>query len=181
VKIVIAKASVTAVTPIMEKHGKGKEAELVPGVAVTLAGQVPPELLNEFNARLLPALFEKDIPTLPEVGEIAWIPQYENAAFTIHGLKFSSADVKKIIFAALPGYLLDFKCTVKVTNPGDELSGKLNGLLRHEVKVRLEKMTQKVLDPDEGEEEDPQGELIEGKLTKDGQPLKPLMPAIDLH
>lgn len=167
-KIVITKATVSAVKPLMETI----DGAQIPSTALVLKGQVPPDTLDEFAARLKPALFENDIPAIPQLGKIEWLPEYEHANFTIDGLKFTDAEMSEVVLTALPGYLVELKCKVTVTNPSEEMRGKLNGLLAHEVKVRLEKMTQKVLDADDDDEDKDDAQL---SLGTDGKPIKPLM------
>lgn len=172
-KIVISKATVKAITLLTERHGE----ELVSAKSLTLKAQVPPEVLDEFNAKLRLALFADDIPAFPELGVVELKTEYEGADFTIHGIKCSGAELSKIAFAAMPGYFVDLALTVKVTDYDEEKGGKIDNLLRREVKVTIAKAVQKRIDEGDGGEErdDGQPTLPGVPPTTDGKPITPLL------
>jgi len=146
-KIVISKALVAAVTNIAEIHGE----VIVPANALKLEGAVPVDILDEFSTALKGMLFKDDIPRIPEIGMMQWHTEYENASMAIGGMKFNNVEVSKITFSPEPGFYVSLVLTVKV-HADEERAGKLAALLKHTVKVTLEKMTQKAIQ----EVEDPE-------------------------
>jgi hypothetical protein len=150
-KFKITDAVCNAVTSHAEKDGE----EHVPGgKSLTLQAQVAPKTLAELSPKLAEMFFEDEIPVVPELGWIAWEPEYENAVFTIKAadadedvepMLFTKAGVKKIFFRLRAGFLADLKCTVKVS-ANTEQNGQLDMLLRQAVEFTIKKATQVRID-----------------------------------
>jgi hypothetical protein len=164
VKISVNDALVTATTPIAENHG---QEEIVHGISMRFECQVPPRALQQLS-RKLPKMFfaEDDIPTEPNLGEAKWRLEYENAHVFVNGQEFHGVDVKKITVEARAGFLVDLGFSLKIMCD-DEARGKLTGLLKHEVKVVIEKATQKrIEDPAEDGEDGTKGNGKQGALPE---------------
>lgn len=187
-KLVLPNAEVVSVTNGKEYHGE----EIVPCHDVKLRAQCSAEILEEFKEGLGKRCHNKEgIPLDPEIGPMAWLPQYENATMKISTLSFVKTELKKIFITAAAGNLVDIELVARV-KCDDDKAGRLGHLVGLEKTATFEKMTQKEINTEEGEGEGEEGEDQEGlpgvegkkgqsKVPSDLQPLLPDKPKATAH
>jgi hypothetical protein len=160
---------VVSVTNGKEYHGE----EIVPCHDVKLRAQCPAEILEEFKEGLGKRCFDKNgIPFDPEIGPMAWLPQYEGATMKISTLSFIKVELKKIFLSAIPGNLVDVELIARV-KCDDDKAGRLAHLVGLEKTATFEKMTQKEIstEEEEGEDDEANGNGKQGNLK-----ITPLLP-----
>jgi hypothetical protein len=162
-KLLLAIANITAVTPLMLKMGTGDDATQVPATSITFRGEVEPTLLDELRPGLSDFFFSKQsdnsprVPLLPElVGALGWKTEYESGLLALdlsaledldfddENLAIPGVEVKGITFEPQANGMCDFKMNAIVKSE-PKLRGKLNGLLRHTLRATFSKLTQKPL------------------------------------
>lgn len=172
-KLVLPNAEVVSVTNGKEYHGEA----IVPCHDVKLRAQCPADILEEFKEGLGKRCFDKNgIPLDPEIGPMGWIPQYENSTMKISTLSFVKAEIKKIFLTAMPGNLVDVELIARV-KCDDDKAGRLGHLVGLEKTATFEKLTQKEIPTDDGEDGEGKGNGKQGEIPE----IKPLRPDLTTH
>lgn len=186
-KLYLPIAQVTAVTPLMLKHGTGEDAGLEPATSITFRAEVDPKLLDELREGLADRFFEPvngkgpRVLSVPEFeGAFGWKTEYEGSNLVLNledcddldfddeELVLAGVDAKGITFEPLAKGMVDFKVNAIVRSDDPELRGKLNGILRHTVKAVFSKLTQKPLAEPKKPKDD--GAKDQGKLDLKREP-----------
>lgn len=172
--------------------GENQGENIVVFTVLKIQCDVHPRVLNQFTRKLLPLVFDKDVPTIPELGEMKWIPEYEGATFHLSSprmepLEFTDADVKRISFKPKAGFMVGLVLHVRVYADSEQ-RGVLTGLVKQKVTFALARMTQKVIEEGENENDDEddqppkddnQQDLPGTTVTTDGKPIVPMLPAVE--
>lgn len=179
-KLVFQDALISSVT----NRGEGNKKAPVPAHTIAFSAQMPLGTIKQLGQQLKSMWFtdEKE-PILrePGLGECTWKYEYEGAHLIVgeegDALEFFGAEFKSIVLTPKPEGVVGITGNINVKTDDLLTEAKLVRLVKRNVKITLERLTQKTIDEElEEEEQEDQPELPGTTVTKDGQPITPLMP-----